>query len=87
MQQLVRQKRLLKERSRAVVREVLDGLELEERGFGVEPELTSKVALGRWRVYEVGISYSGRSYSEGKKINWKDGLSALWCILKYNLAR
>ena len=68
-------------------REVLDGLELEERGFGVEPELTSKVALGRWRVYEVGISYSGRTYAEGKKIGWRDGVHAIFCIVKYGLIR
>jgi glycosyltransferase involved in cell wall biosynthesis len=68
-------------------REVLDDLELEERGFGVEPELTSKVALGRWRVYEVGISYAGRTYAEGKKIGWRDGVRAIHCILKYGLVR
>ena len=66
-------------------REVLQGLSIQERGFGVEPELTAKVARGGWRVYEVGISYSGRTYAEGKKIGWKDGIHALWCILKYGL--
>jgi len=66
-------------------REVLDGLTIEERRFGVEPEITAKVAAGRWRVYEVGISYHGRTYAEGKKIGWKDGLRAAWCIVKYNL--
>ena len=66
-------------------REVLQGLSIQERGFGVEPELTAKVARGGWRVYEVGISYSGRTYAEGKKIGWKDGFRALWCILKYGL--
>ena len=66
-------------------REVLQGLSIQERGFGVEPELTSKVARGGWSVYEVGISYSGRTYAEGKKIGWKDGFRALWCILKYGL--
>jgi len=66
-------------------REVLQGLSIQERGFGVEPELTAKVARGGWRVYEVGISYSGRTYAEGKKIGWKDGIRALWCILKYGL--
>ena len=65
--------------------EVLQGLSIQERGFGVEPELTAKVARGGWRVYEVGISYSGRTYAEGKKIGWKDGFRALWCILKYGL--
>ncbi len=66
-------------------REVLQGLTIQERGFGVEPELTAKVARGGWRVFEVGISYSGRTYAEGKKIGWKDGIRALWCILKYGL--
>jgi glycosyltransferase involved in cell wall biosynthesis len=66
-------------------REVLDGLEIRERGFGVEPELTAKVARGGWRLYEVGISYSGRTYAEGKKIGWKDGFRAIWCIVKYGL--
>ena len=68
-------------------REVLEGLRIEERGFGVEPELTAKVARAGWRVYEVGISYSGRTYAEGKKIGWKDGVRAIWCILKYGLLR
>lgn len=68
-------------------REVLDELVIEERGFGVEPELTAKVALGGWRVYEVGVSYSGRTYAEGKKIGWKDGVRAIYCILKYGLLR
>jgi hypothetical protein len=66
-------------------REVLEGLSIQERGFGVEPELTAKVARGGWSVYEVGISYSGRTYAEGKKIGWKDGFRAIWCILKYGL--
>jgi len=66
-------------------REVLQGLSIQERGFGVEPELTAKVARGGWRVFEVGISYSGRTYAEGKKIGWKDGIRAVWCILKYGL--
>ncbi|WP_419948160.1 glycosyltransferase family 2 protein [Candidatus Palauibacter sp.] len=68
-------------------REVLQGLTIEERAFGVEPELTAKIAQGRWRVYEVGISYAGRTYAEGKKINWRDGLSAMRCILRYGLIR
>ena len=68
-------------------REVLDGLVIEERGFGVEPELTAKVAAGGWRVYEVGVSYSGRTYAEGKKIGWKDGMRAIYCILKYGVFR
>ena len=68
-------------------KEVLDRLTVEERAFGVEPELTAKIALGGWRVYEVGISYAGRTYAEGKKITWRDGLSAFRCILKYGLVR
>jgi glycosyltransferase involved in cell wall biosynthesis len=66
-------------------REVLSGLTVEERAFGVEPELTAKVALGGWRVYEVGISYAGRTYAEGKKITWKDGWAAIVCIIRYGL--
>lgn len=72
---------------KAFRREVLEGIEIEERSFGVEPELTAKVALGGWRVYEVGISYSGRTYAEGKKIRWYDGLRSLYCIVKYGLVR
>ena len=68
-------------------REVIVGLTIEERAFGVEPELTAKIAQGGWRVYEVGISYAGRTYAEGKKIGWRDGLSAVRCILKYGLVR
>ena len=68
-------------------REVLASIELEEPRFGFEPEITAKVAKGRWRVYEVGISYSGRTYEEGKKISWRDGVRALICIVKYNLLR
>ncbi len=66
-------------------REVLAGLTIEEPRFGFEPEITAKVAAGRWRLYEVGISYHGRTYEEGKKIGWRDGFRAIWCILKYNL--
>jgi len=68
-------------------REVLKDITIEENRFGFEPEITAKVAAGRWRVYEVGISYSGRTYEEGKKIGWKDGWRAIWSILKYNLRR
>jgi len=68
-------------------REVLASFELEEPRFGVEPEITAKIAKGRWRVYEVGISYSGRTYEEGKKIGWRDGVRAIVCIVKYNLFR
>jgi glycosyltransferase involved in cell wall biosynthesis len=68
-------------------REVLESLEIEENRFGLEPEMTAKLALGGWRIFEVGISYSGRTYAEGKKINWLDGISAFRCILKYGLWR
>ena len=68
-------------------KEVWDSIEIEENRFGMEPEITAKLARGRWRVYEVGISYSGRTYAEGKKINWKDGVSAIRCILKYGIWR
>lgn len=63
--------------------EVLRSMELVENRFGFEIEVTAKVASGNWRVYEVPISYYGRRYEEGKKITWRDGLAALWCILKY----
>jgi len=67
--------------------EVIRGLTLEQDRFGFEPEFTAKIARKKWRIYEIGISYSGRDYAEGKKINWKDGVAALWCILKYRLKR
>jgi glycosyltransferase involved in cell wall biosynthesis len=72
---------------KAFRREVIQALEIEEDGYGFEPEITAKVARGHYRVYEVGIGYFGRTYAEGKKIDWKDGLWAVWCILKYNLRR
>jgi glycosyltransferase involved in cell wall biosynthesis len=62
---------------------VLDTIRLRENRFGFEVEITAKVARGKWRVYEVPISYYGRTYAEGKKITWRDGFQALWCILKY----
>ena len=68
-------------------REVAATIEIEENRFGFEPELTAKVAKGQWRIYEVPISYFGRTYDEGKKIGWKDGVRAAVCILKYNLFR
>ena len=68
-------------------REVWATIDLEEKRFGMEPEITAKLARGGWRIYEVGISYSGRTYAEGKKINWKDGVSALRCIFKYGIWR
>ena len=58
---------------------------IKENRFGFEPELTAKIAKLNLRIYEVGISYSGRTYLEGKKIGWKDGFRALYCIIKYNL--
>jgi glycosyltransferase involved in cell wall biosynthesis len=64
-------------------KEVLDSVELEEDRFGFEVEITAKVARGPWVVYEVPISYYGRSYEDGKKITWRDGVHAFWCILKY----
>ncbi|HEU5394603.1 MAG TPA: glycosyltransferase family 2 protein, partial [Candidatus Methylomirabilis sp.] len=67
-------------------REVLEQIALREDRFGFEPEVTAKVAKGRWRVYEVPISYCGRTYAEGKKITWKDGIRAIYCILRYNLS-
>jgi hypothetical protein len=67
-------------------RQVIQGITLKEKRFGFEPEITAKVArIEGIRVYEVGISYYGRTYEEGKKIGWKDGFRAIWCILKYNL--
>jgi len=66
-------------------REVVDRLDIREKRFGVEPEITAKVAKMRYRVYEVGISYSGRTYEEGKKIGPRDAVRAMWCIVKYNL--
>lgn len=64
-------------------REVLQSISLKEDRFGFEVEITAKVSHGKWRIYEVPISYYGRSYEEGKKITWKDGFRALWCIFKY----
>ena len=67
--------------------EILKSITLREKRFGFEPEITAKVARTGCRIYEVGISYTGRTYSEGKKINWKDGVWALWCIVKYGVKR
>jgi glycosyltransferase involved in cell wall biosynthesis len=64
-------------------REVIQGITIKSNRFGIEPEITAKVARGKWRIYEVGISYSGRSYEEGKKITWRDGVRALYSILKF----
>jgi glycosyltransferase involved in cell wall biosynthesis len=68
-------------------REVLQRITIEEDRFGFEPEITAKLAKQKARIYEVGISYAGRTYEEGKKIGWRDGVRAVWCILKYNLLR
>jgi len=72
---------------KAFRREIIQSIEIEENRFGIEPEITAKIARGRYRIYEVGIGYFGRTYVEGKKIGWKDGMWAIWCILKYNLRR
>ena len=69
---------------KAFKREVLASFTLEENRFGIEPEITAKVARGGWRIYEVGISYAGRTYAEGKKIGWRDGIRAIYCILLYS---
>ena len=69
---------------KAFRREVIQSIEIEEDRFGFEPEITAKVANMNLRVFEVGISYSGRTYDEGKKIGWRDGVRAVWCILKYS---
>ena len=66
-------------------REVIQSIPIEEDRFGFEPEVTVKIAKRRLRIYEVGISYWGRTYEEGKKIGWKDGVRALWCLLKYSI--
>ena len=72
---------------KAFRREVLDQIRIEEDRFGFEPEITAKVAKLGCRIYEVGISYAGRTYAEGKKIGWRDGVRAVWCIFKSNLLR
>ena len=72
---------------KAFRREIIQDIKIEESRFGFEPEITAKVAKKRCRIYEVGISYYGRTYEEGKKIGWKDGFWAIYCIFKYNLFR
>ena len=72
---------------KAFRRDIIQSITIEEDRFGFEPEITAKVAKTGCRIYEVGISYYGRTYKEGKKINWKDGIVAIWYILKYNLFR
>ncbi|GFE57822.1 glycosyltransferase family 2 protein [Geobacter sp. AOG1] len=65
--------------------DIIKGIKLEQDRFGFEPEITAKVARAGCRIFEVGISYSGRTYIEGKKIGWKDGVKAIWCIIKYRV--
>ena len=72
---------------KAFRREVVQSFVIEEDRFGFEPEITAKIARGGWRVYEIGISYAGRTYDEGKKIRWKDGIRAMYCIVRYSLVR
>ena len=71
---------------KAFRREVIQSITIEEDRFGFEPEVTAKVARGKWRIYEVGISYDGRTYAEGKKIGWRDGFRALYCIVRFSPA-
>jgi glycosyltransferase involved in cell wall biosynthesis len=66
-------------------REIIQDIVIKENRFGFEPEITAKIARANYRIYEIGISYYGRTYAEGKKIGWKDGFRAIYCILKYNL--
>jgi glycosyltransferase involved in cell wall biosynthesis len=70
---------------KAFRREVIQSIKIQENRFGFEPEVTAKIAKMNLRIYEVGISYYGRTYDEGKKIGWRDGFRAIYCILKYNL--
>jgi glycosyltransferase involved in cell wall biosynthesis len=72
---------------KAFRREIIQGIKIEENRFGFEPEIIAKISKLDCRIYEVGISYFGRTYSEGKKIGWKDGVRAIICIIKYNLFR
>jgi glycosyltransferase involved in cell wall biosynthesis len=67
--------------------DIIKKIRLEQNRFGFEPEITAKVARAGCRIFEVGISYSGRTYSEGKKIDWKDGFKAIWCIVKYGILK
>ena len=72
---------------KAFRREVIESFTVEEDRFGFEPEITAKVSRGGWRIYEVGISYAGRTYAEGKKIGWRDGVHAVQCIVRYSLRK
>ena len=65
--------------------EIIKSIKLDENRFGFEPEITAKLAKKKCRIYEVGVKYYGRTYEQGKKIGWKDGFSAIRCIIKYNL--
>ena len=67
--------------------EIIKNIQIEENRFGFEPEITAKISKKDYKIYEVGISYYGRTYKEGKKIGWRDGFQAIWCILKYNIFR
>ena len=68
-------------------KEIIQSIIIEENRFGFEPEITAKISKLNCRIFEVGISYNGRKYEDGKKIGWKDGVRTLYCILKYNLFR
>ena len=68
-------------------RELIQGIAIEENRFGFEPEITAKIAKLDCRIYEVGIAYRGRTYAQGKKVHWLDGVWSIWCIIKYNLFR
>jgi hypothetical protein len=68
-------------------REIIQAITIQENRFGFEPEITAKIARTDARIFEVGISYNGRTYAEGKKIGWKDGVRAVYCILKYNVGK
>lgn len=70
---------------KAFKREIIEKIDLKENRFGIEPELTAKISKLNCSIFEIGISYSGRTYHQGKKIGWKDGISAIRCVLKYNL--
>ena len=74
-------------RSKAFRSSVIKDIQLKENRFGFEPEITAKISKKKIRIFEVGVKYYGRTYSEGKKIGWKDGVRAIYCILKYNLFR
>ena len=72
---------------KAFRREIIQSIKIHENRFGFEPEITAKISKLNCTIYEIGISYNGRTYKEGKKINWKDGIRAIFCIFKYNLFR